>query len=268
MRFCHIACQPITSLDELSLRMERLAALGYRGIELTLSHPLPYSPEQVLELCERHSLPVASALSGWSYSHEGLCLCSRDANVRRRAVARLTDYARFVAALNSLLVVGLMQGLRSDEPHEEVAQERIVGCLKQVAAAAQDLNASLVVEPVNHLQVGFNHTAAEASALVGQINSPRIGYMLDTIHMNIEEASVVDAIRDHGGKIRHFHLCETNGGPFGTGGLAFSAVLEALEKTGYAGFASIKIYRGVGWEQGAESAAAFLRRQGLWSDAN
>ena len=35
--------------------------------------------------------------------------------------------------------------------------------------------------------------------------------MLDTIHLNIEERSILEAIRVHGRRIRHFHLCESNG---------------------------------------------------------
>src|SRR5262249_10158602 len=156
----------------------------------------------------------------------------------------------------------LMQGLRSDEPDEAQANARIAACLRPVAEAAAERGTTVVLEPVNHLQVGFNHTAAEAAALVERVGSPGLSYMLDTIHLNIEERSVLGTIRGHGRRVRHFHLCETNGGPFGTGNLDFPGVLRTLDEVGYPHFASVKIYRKVDWEEAARSALSFLREQG------
>jgi D-psicose/D-tagatose/L-ribulose 3-epimerase len=251
--------EPVPDLGELDRRMARVAALGYRGIELSASHPLPYPVEEVVALTRKHGLPVVSLLSGWSYANEGLCLASPRADVRQRAVGRLTEYAGHAARLGAVLVVGLMQGLRGDEPDETEANRRIAECLRPVAEAAARQGATVVLEPVNHLQVGFNHRAAEAAAMVERVGSPGLGYMLDTIHLNIEERSVLGAIRAHGRGIRHFHLCETNGGPFGTGNLDFPGVLRALDEVGYAHFASVKVYRGVGWEEAARGAMAFVR---------
>jgi sugar phosphate isomerase/epimerase len=259
MKFSFLFYEPIPDLQELDRRMARIASLGYDGIELSASHPAPYPPEDVLALSRKHRLPVVSMLSGWSYGNEKLCLASPRAEVRQRAVERLSEYAGYTARLGAVLVVGLMQGLRSDEADEAAAQERIAAGLQAIAAAAAKQNATVVLEPVNHLQVGFNHTAAEAVALVQKIGSPSLSYMLDTIHLNIEERSILDAIRLHAARIRHFHLCETNGGPFGSGNLDFSSVLRTLKESGYAHFASVKIYRKCDWQQAAAEAIAFLR---------
>jgi sugar phosphate isomerase/epimerase len=252
---------PIPDLGELDRRMGVIANLGYRGIELSASHPLPYPVEEVLALSRKHGLPVVSLLSGWSYGNEGLCLASPRADVRQRAVDRLIEYVGQAARLGAVLVVGLMQGLRSDEADETEANRRIAACLRPVAEAAAEQGTVVVLEPVNHLQVGFNHTAAEAVALVERVGSPGLGYMLDTIHLNIEERSIREIIRAHGRLIRHFHLCETNGGPFGTGNLDFPGVLQALGEAGYSHFASVKIYRKMEWEEAARTAMKFLRER-------
>jgi sugar phosphate isomerase/epimerase len=251
--------EPVTDLGELDRRMERIAALEYRGIELTASHPLPYPIDEVMALTRKHGLPVVSLLSGWSYANEGLCLSSPQADVRQRALDRLIEYAGHAARLEAVLVVGLMQGLRTDEPDETEANRRIAACLRPVAEAAAERGTRVVLEPVNHLQVGFNHTAAEAAAMVERVGSPGLGYMLDTIHLNIEERSVLETIRAHGRRIRHFHLCETNGGPFGTGNLDFPGVFQALNEVDYSHFVSVKIYRKVDWEEAARGAMTFLR---------
>jgi sugar phosphate isomerase/epimerase len=264
MKISYLMYEPVPELHELDRRMGRVAELGYRGIELVATHPLGYPIEEVAALSARHGLPVVSLLSGWSYAHEGLCLSSPAAGVRDRAVNRLGEYVGHAARLGALVVVGLMQGLRSDEPDEGLANDRIVECLRKVARVAESEGVDMVIEPVNHLQVGFNHTAAEAAALAGRVGSPALGYMLDTIHMNIEEKSLLDTIRAHGPRIRHFHLCETNGGPFGAGGLDFPRVLAALDEAGYDRYASVKVYRNVDWDGAATTTAEFLGRLGLF----
>jgi 5-keto-L-gluconate epimerase len=265
MRLSYLMYEAVPSLPELARRMERLAALGYQGVELVATHPLGYAVEDLAALARSHRLPVVSLLSGWSYANEGLCLSSPDAAIRARAVERLIGYVGLAGRLGAIVVVGLMQGLRTDEPDERKANARIEECLRQVARVAEQPRVPVVIEPVNHLQVGFNHTAGEAAALVRRINSPALGYMLDTIHMNIEERSVLGTIREHGSRIRHFHLCETNGGPFGTGNLDFAGVIAALKDAAYGHFVSVKIYRHLGWEEAARSAAEFLRSYGLLS---
>jgi sugar phosphate isomerase/epimerase len=262
MNLSYLFYEPIPDLAELDRRMSHLANLGYGGIELSAFHPLPYSIDDVLRLTRKHNLPVVSLLSGWSYANEKLCLSSPDAGTRKRAVERLGDYARQAGKLGAIAVVGLMQGLRSDEPDDTRANDRIADCLRQVAKVAAGEGTTVVIEPVNHLQVGFNHTAVEAAALVDKVGAPALSYMLDTIHMNIEERSIVETIRGHGPRIRHFHLCETNGAPFGTGNLDFRAVLVALKDSGYGHWISVKIYRQADWEHGSRSALEFLRRHG------
>jgi sugar phosphate isomerase/epimerase len=257
-----LSYEPIETVAELDRRMGLVKSLGYAGIELTATHPLGYAIEEVESLVARHGLPVVSLLSGWSYANEGLCLSSPDRGVRDRAVGRLQGYVRLAGRLGAVLVVGMMQGLRSDEPDGEVANRRIAECLKSVSDDDERDGVSIVLEPVNHFQVGFNHTAAEARAMAERVGSPAVGYMLDTIHMNIEERSLLGTIREHGGTIRHFHLCETNGGPFGTGGLDFPAVLATLDRSGYDRFASVKVYRGADFDAAARGSVEFLRGLG------
>jgi 5-keto-L-gluconate epimerase len=260
MKYSYILCDPVAELAELTGRMSRLAELGYQGVELVVTHPLGYDADDLAAAAQRTRLPVVSLLSGWSYANEGLCLSSPDKAVRDRAATRLIEYVEVAQRLGALVVVGLMQGLGSDERDAAIANARIAETLARVARQAEARGVQLIIEPVNHLQVGFNHTADEVSELVNRVGSPAAGLMLDTIHMNIEERSMLETIRRYGRRIGHFHLCESNGGRFGSGNLDFAAVLAALDEVGYDKYASVKIYRDANWEDGARSAIEFLRR--------
>lgn len=55
------------------------------------------------------------------------------------------------------------------------------------------------------------------------------------------------------------HLCESNGAQFGSGHVDFRAVLRTLESIGYSHWASVKVYRKLGFEQAARTSIGYLR---------
>jgi D-psicose/D-tagatose/L-ribulose 3-epimerase len=156
-----------------------------------------------------------------------------------------------------------MQGTLRDEPNPDVAKGRIVECLREVGAAAEARGAEFVIEPVNHLQVGFVNTVDEVRRLIRTIGSPAIKPMVDTVHMNIEERSLTQPIYDCGAELRHVHLCESNGGLFGTGHMAFGPILKALDDVAYDGYGSVKVYRHASMVEAAKTSIEYLRKASL-----
>lgn len=231
---------------------------GYAGVELNLTPAVLGQLDAIERSVEACGLVVPSLLTGAAYA-EGLCLSATDPRRRAGAVARLREYLPIAQRFNALLVVGLLQGLRSDEADAAVANERIAAGLREVGLAAQDAGVRVVVEPINHLQVGFNNSVGEVCALIERVGVPAVGPMVDTIHLNIEEKSLTQPIFACRGALRHVHLCESNGGVLGSGHIDFKAVLAALDAIGYAGFASVKVYRQARLRQAAPLSLAYLR---------
>ncbi len=231
---------------------------GYQGIELNLDLPPAVPFSQLERWVGEAGLVIPSFLTGGAYNR-GLCLSSPDTGVRQRSVEHLVRCLEVAKRFNSLLVVGLLQGFRKDEPNPEKANERIAGCLRQVMDRAEPLGVDMVIEPVNHLQVGFNNSVGEVCRLVERVGSPNLRPMVDTVHMNIEERSLTQPILDCGSLLRHVHLCESNGSLLGSGHLDFAAVLRALDQIHYQGFASIKVYRNAEIRDAARLSMEYLK---------
>jgi sugar phosphate isomerase/epimerase len=261
LHLSYIVMQPMEqfpSMREFEDVLSLLKSLGYEGVELNMTGWLLNNLSALESLLEKTQLRLPSFLSGEGY-FDGLCLTSPDARIRERAVTRLLQCVEAAHRLRCLFVVGMLQGTARDEPDAEVAQQRIVEGLSVVAAAAERQNVRFVIEPVNHLQVGFNNSVAQVNEVIRKIGSRAIKPMVDTIHMNIEESSLTQPILDCGGELAHVHLCESNGGKFGTGRVDFAAVLDALDRIDYTGFASVKVYRHVGLEDAAKSSLSYLQ---------
>ena len=261
IHYSFMVIPPLPALGDDSLIQQifdSIKACGYSGIELSLT-PAVYDHFDRLERwLDERELVVPSFMTGDAYG-EGLCLSSPDAEVRRRTVARLIEYLDAAERFNAILVIGLLQGLLSDEPDQAVANLRIAECLREVGEAAAPRGIDLVIEPVNHLQVGFNNSVAEVVALEEKIGSPAWKLMVDTVHMNIEDTSLTQPIYDNAAVLRHVHLCESNGSTCGTGNIDFRAVIKALDGISYDHFASIKVYRKAGMSDSIPHSIEYLR---------
>jgi sugar phosphate isomerase/epimerase len=261
--FSFMIIEPPSALGvEIADLFPILKECGYAGVELNLRPELIDRLDDIETIAARNNLVIPSFLTGAVYGKE-VCLSSPDPAARQAAVAKLIDYVPIAQRFDAILVVGLLQGFRSDEPDPVVANERIAACLAEVGAAAAAADVDIVVEPINHLQVGFNNSVGEVLDLIATTGSSRLHPMVDTIHMNVEETSLVQPIRDCGASLRHVHLCESNGAILGTGHIDFASVLTALDEVGFDDFASVKVYRKAEILDAARSSMAHLRAAGV-----
>ena len=197
MRYSYMVIDFADLGGDFAAGLDFIRACGYEGVELNLTPEVLGQLDAIERAVETCGLVVPSLLTGAAYA-EGLCLSVADPHRRAGAVARLREYLPIAQRFNALLVVGLLQGLRADEADAEVANERIAAGLREVGLAAQDVGVDLVVEPINHLQVGFNNSVGEVRALIERIGVSAFRPMVDTIHMNIEEKSLTQPIFDCG----------------------------------------------------------------------
>ena len=111
-----------------------------------------------------------------------------------------------------------------------------VKSMKEIIKTAEDCGVTYCVEAVNRFETCLINTAKEALQYVAEIESPNIGILLDTYHMNIEESNIADAIRLVGAeKMKNFHTGENNRTAPGRGHLNWDEIFGTLAEIGYKG---------------------------------
>lgn len=113
--------------------------------------------------------------------------------------------------------------------------------LRAIAPLAEQHGVTIVVELLNskvdHDDYQGDHTAFGV-AVIDAVASPRVKLLYDIYHMQIMEGDVIRTIRDHIGRIGHFH---TGGVPGrheidDTQELNYRAVARAIADAGFAGY--------------------------------
>ena len=242
---------------ELARKLSRLTQLGFKAVEFSATDPSHIDVGLLSAQLKECGLKTSALLTGGIYSKYRVCFASREPSVREEAVQRIAALMPVAKQLGALLVIGLIQGQRTDAANRENARGNIIDCLKRVGEHAESQSVHCAFEPVNHLEVGFNHTVAEVKSVLSAVGSSFVHIMADTFHLNIEESSVEGAIRACGKDLSHFHLCETNRGTFGSGHLDFQMVFRTLDEMKYDSYCTV-ISESEDWNSEAETAIRLI----------
>lgn len=218
----------------------KVAALGFKGIEVAIRDPRMADPDELRHLAEKNELKICALGTGQAFGTEGLCFTDPDPSVRGRAVQRIKEHIALAKELGALVIIGLIRGKGLAGEPAELHRGMLDG-MRACADEASRLDVDLVIEPINRYETALLNTIPEALAFLDELGSPRVGLLLDTFHMNIEEPSIGASIRQAGRRIGHVHVADSNRWAPGCGHLDFPGIVAELRASGYVGYLSAEI---------------------------
>jgi sugar phosphate isomerase/epimerase len=244
----------------LDRALARAAALGYDAVEIMPKDLDDPDPATVAAAAARCGLEVMVIASGFLAVEHGLTFTHPDAGVRRRAVegvARCVDIAVRVGA--PIVSVGIVRGKLAAGAPRALATAHLTACLREAALYAGAQGITLALEPGNRYETDFVHTVREALEILAAVGLPSLRLLLDTFHMNIEEASIPDAVRLGAAHLVHVHFADSNRKAPGWGHLDFGAVAGALRDVGYDGAVGLEMSLAPDFEAAAAQGLRYVR---------
>ena len=230
--------------NSLAERCERLKRYGYDGGEFAFGLEDINFSEARTEL-EKRNLKAASV--GCQYP-PGLDLSSADIETRRRTIEYSKECIRAAQevgaeVVNSSPTAGLKIAPEVDEKDE---WNWGVESLREIGEYAGEKGVRLAIEAWNRYETYMLLTAQDVLRMVQTIDLENVGGMLDTFHMNIEDASLPESMRLAGEHLNHVHFADSNRAAPGQGHLDFPPILQALKDIGYEGFVTLELIPAVG----------------------
>lgn len=226
----------------LAERAHKAAAAGADGLELMPVDPARLDAAAVRDLLAEYGLAAAAIGSGAIAFSTGLTLLHADPIMAEHARTRLADLIDFAAAVGAPVVtVGSLRGRAAAAG--SAGRAELARVLADAARHAGDAGVRLALEPVNRYELDLIHTTEEGLAFVAEIGHPALGLVLDTYHMNIEEASRTEPFRAAlaAGRLFHVHVGDNNRLPPGRGLIDFAAIVDTLHAAGYHGYLSAEL---------------------------
>ncbi len=217
--------------DDITPILKTVADLGFDGVEISLLGMTSEKATALAGLIRAHGLEVTCS-DGLSKDAD---ITSADAEVRAAGVRYLRWAVETTAALGSSGLAGVIYAPWGvfDPANKVVRAQRSAAAFGELNDDLERHNVTLGIEAINRFETDLVNTAAEATAMAVASGSDRVGVLLDTFHLNIEEKDVGAAIIASADKLVHFHVSDNDRGVPGSGHVPWPEVQSSLKQIGY-----------------------------------
>jgi sugar phosphate isomerase/epimerase len=248
---------------EFESNIAKIAGWGYNGVELAIRDPDLVDVNTLERILEVHGLKVPAIGTGQAWGEEQLSFTNPDLEIRNAAVMRIKRQIQLAHRFNALVIIGLIRGVTPTGQTQLQSRGFLTQCLQECLEVASAQGVCLALEPINRYETDLIHTTSDGLELIHQIGSSNLGLLLDTFHMNIEEASIEESIRMCGKHVLHFHVADSNRKYPGAGHLNFTTIFNALLSTGYQGWISGEFMPDPDPDAAAQGSITYLREIGI-----
>ncbi|MCK9548511.1 MAG: sugar phosphate isomerase/epimerase [Sphaerochaeta sp.] len=225
---------------DFATRIAKIAQAGFDGVELLPLDPLHVDARVVCKTLDAHHLTVAAIASGIQASVGGLTLISGDRDIEHAALKRMFDLIDLAQACRAgVVTLGSFRG-RLGGPTDAGA-ERLCHLLGRICDYGVGRGVTIALEPVNRYEDGYLNTAGDVIRVIERVGRKNLGILLDTFHMNIEEADILEVVTRCCSHIAHVHIADSNRLSPGSGHFAFALLLTRLRECGYTGWLSAEL---------------------------
>ena len=246
--------------------MEKAAALGFDSVEIHIRNPQELDPQALLGACARTGVRIAAIGTGLEFGKNGLNLTSDDPEMRQRATARMREHIDLAAHFGAVVFFGLIRGRCGQRARLPEYLDRLAEGFAALSAYAVEMEVPTGLEPVAYYFSDILNTTDETLAFLERPGLERIGLLLDTHHIYLEDKDMAASLRKCAGRITHFHLSDSNRRYPGAGNVDFDLAARVLNDIGYAGAVSLEVLPIPSGEEAAKRGLAWMRR--AWPDAS
>lgn len=225
--------------EAISKSIDRLALLGYDAVEVE-GEPQKHDPAEIKRLAQDAGLAVSSVCPNFTDDRD---LSHPDKEIRDGAKEYLRRVAEFSSVLGAPLFIVAPTAYLRVRPVADPRDEwnRAVESVREVGEYAGTLGVELSLECWNRYGTYLLNRLDEGVRMWRETGLANGGVMADVFHMNIEERSVPDAIRETGDLLNHVHLADSNRLAPGLGHTDFAEILNALSEIGYGGYLAFEL---------------------------
>lgn len=220
----------------------KTAEAGYDLIELSAIAPETFDTDLTAKLLEEHGIECSASL-GLGPDTD---ISSEDPDAVARGRERLHLALNLVRDCGGSMLCGVIYGalMKYSHPTTERGLENSRTVLAELADKAKESNIRLGLEFCNRYETNVMNTTAQTLEFIETLNKDNVTAHLDSYHMNIEEHSMADAIKQAAaaGKLGYVHAGESHRGQLGTGSINWPEFFGALKEVNYDGILTFESF--------------------------
>lgn len=217
--------------------IEKASKIGFDVLEFQAQPLLNFSDAKLSEI-RKYADDCGIELTYSLGLDKAYDISSYDADVRRGGEKYLTNIMTQVNKMGGKIISGVSYagwGVPNYTFEREKLFANSVDSMRRLAKIAEEYDITYGIEAVNRFEGVIVNTAADALRYVNAVDNAKVGVLLDTYHMNIEENNMGDAIRLVGDKLVGLHTGDNNRMAPGRGHINWKEIFDALKEIDFKG---------------------------------
>ena len=229
--------------DETEEVFKAVTEAGYDGIDL-FDFAEKRDAERIKDAAASTGLKIPEVMGNWAGPDKDLAC--EDEGVRRKAIQYGKEVIDLCVELGSPT---LGYCLPQPTPAEacftilpiEILKNNLVNSLRKICSYAADRGINVVIEPLNCYESypGLMNTISETMSVIKELGCDNVGLQPDVFHMNIGEASILNALGSVEKYVKHIHMNETNHFSFGAGHADLKGIFRTLKDIDFTGYITV-----------------------------
>lgn len=245
--------------ERLNEAIRKSCKLGYDGVELALANAEEVNVPVIKDLIKKYGIEVPVVSTGRVFSEAHLSFTNQKKEVRDKAIQTMKDIIQVASQLKANVNVGRVRGQMPENESRQQAEEKFFSAMIECSEFAAERGVQLLLEPVNRYETNFINSVKEGMEIIRRLNRENIKLMPDVFHMNIEDASIENSLKEAKDKIGYVHFADSNRWAPGRGHLDFPKIIATLKEVGYDGYVTAEIMPKPNPDEAAKMAVSFLR---------
>jgi sugar phosphate isomerase/epimerase len=250
---------PLAWLADLDTSCSTIAELGYEGIELQTRNPAEFDHDAARKKIEGYGLEIVALSTGPIGNEEGMYLCHKDADVRRKAIDRYKSVIDLAAEWGVDSSIGGYRGRAAWASSRAEGLAWFRAAVTELADYADKRGRRIVLEPQCRINTDFLMTMRETVDFIESMDAKNLVLEADMFHMGLEERSIAGALVTCAKYLTHVQLGDSNRLCPGWGFLPWRDIIEVLKALGYDGWLSMEFTQSPDSATCAKQASDFIR---------
>lgn len=232
---------PFVFSDDLATSCRLAAEFGFDAVEIFPPSANAIDRAELASLLSRYQLRVAAIGTGGGWVTQKLSLTHEDSASRTRARSFVREIIDLAAQFGAPAIIGSMQGRWDGGVSRQQATSWLAEALGELGNHAAARQQVLLYEPLNRYETNLYNRVVEGATFLNTLGTRNVKLLADLFHMNIEEASIPNALRSVADHLGHIHFADSNRQAIGLGHTDVPPILATLREVGYQGYLSAEV---------------------------
>ena len=233
---------PLLLKGSVTDNLKKAKELGYDAIEVHTRENVEWDYKEIRSCMKETGVRIAQIVTG-KLNTEGLCSLIDDRPyVETACVNGMKRYIDMASELDAGIILGWARGNIPAGKKPEQYMRRLAQNLKILNDYGKEKNVPINIEVICHYEMNIFTTSRELVDFLEKYELDNCFVHLDSYHMQLEELSMVEAIKTAGKKLGYFHIADSTRWYPGSGEMKYDPIFAALEEIGYEGYITVECF--------------------------